>query len=409
MELALFGGKPVIEYEEQKVLPAYIKVAVNKYIYQDGELSIAGKQGVIGQLENIFSEEYKQKYAISLNSGTNCIFSALFALGVGDGDEVIAPAYGFHACISSIFLLRAVPVFCDCEDDNVNMSAEKLESLITSRTKAIVVVHNWGAAADIEKIVEIAHERNIAVIEDCSHAHGSKYKNKNVGQFGDISVFSLQANKTVYAGEGGILLTSNEKIYKRALLLGRYRAKGYINDLEEDDLLETGYGLKFRMHPLGAVIAISTFEHMDEIINERNTVAGMLNDVLTDLKLISPPVIKEYVTRHSYYGYKPLFNDREKGLMNLYVEALQKEGVNIHIATYRLNPDLSLFKGEYRKVLGSRNTIIETDISNARLLNSRIMSLELPTGNGCIDITKRYIDAFYKVENNLDKLRKVVG
>ena len=189
------------------------------------DISLKGRSGIILELEEEFKKFLNQQvdYAITFNSGTSALLAAYFALGITDGDEVIGPCLTYHAALSPMFILGARPVLVDIDIVTRGLNPEKIEAAITRRTKAITVVHQWGHPVDMEDVLTIAKKYNLFVIEDCSHAHGSKYKGKLCGTFGDVAVFSLQANKAVFAGEGGILVTNNSDFHDKATLLGHYR------------------------------------------------------------------------------------------------------------------------------------------------------------------------------------------
>jgi len=163
-----------------------------------------------------FQEEFarcnESKYAFACTNGTHAIEIALAALGVGLGDEVITPVTSFVATASAVVAVNAVPIFCDVDKDTFNIDASKIESLITPRTKAIVVVHLGGMPCEMDKICDIAKKHNLRVVEDCAHAHGSKYKGKRVGNWGDAGTFSMQASKVLTSGEGGAIVCNDDKV-----------------------------------------------------------------------------------------------------------------------------------------------------------------------------------------------------
>jgi dTDP-4-amino-4,6-dideoxygalactose transaminase len=164
-----------------------------------------------------FAEFQEAKYCIAVCNGTVAIESALMALDVGLGDEVIVSDYTFVASASAIIATNAVPIFCDVNPETLVMDVDKMEQLITKRTKAIIPVHLGGNPVEMDKLITLAHRNDLSIVEDCSHAHGSRYKGKRLGNWGDAGTFSFQASKVLTAGEGGaITCNSNEladKIY----------------------------------------------------------------------------------------------------------------------------------------------------------------------------------------------------
>ncbi|MHA1273566.1 MAG: DegT/DnrJ/EryC1/StrS family aminotransferase [Promethearchaeota archaeon] len=168
--------------------------------------------------ENVwkFQEEFAKfqeaKYCVACINGTVAIELALMALGVGLGDEVIVSDYTFVASASAVIATNAVPIFCDIDPETLVMNVNKVEELITERTKAIIPVHLGGNPVEMDKLMEIAEKYDLKVVEDCAHAHGSRYKGKRVGNWGDAGTFSFQASKVLTAGEGGAIICNNEEL-----------------------------------------------------------------------------------------------------------------------------------------------------------------------------------------------------
>ncbi len=167
--------------------------------------------------QEAFAKYLGARHCFLVTNGTHAIEVALMALDVGLGDEVIVSDYTFVASGSAVVAANAVPIFCDVHPKTFNLDPDKLESLITPRTKAIVAVHLGGVPCDLSKILTIAKKHGLKLIEDCSHAHGSKYKGKYLGNWGDIGTFSFQASKVLASGEGGAIVCNDdalaEKIY----------------------------------------------------------------------------------------------------------------------------------------------------------------------------------------------------
>ena len=163
-------------------------------------------------LEHEWSEYYDINHSISVNSATSGLYAAVGALGLGFGDEVIVSPYTMSACALAPMIYGAIPVFADVELNTGSLDPASIRNIITPNTKAIIVVHQFGIPANMREIMAIAKEFNLKVIEDCAQAHGAKIDGKYVGTFGDIGVFSLNVNKTIQSGEGGVCVTKDDDL-----------------------------------------------------------------------------------------------------------------------------------------------------------------------------------------------------
>ena len=212
---------------------------------------------VTKKFEKGFADFIGTKYALGCVNGTSAILEAMFAAGVGNGDEVICPSLTYWASIVQCYALGATPVFAEVNPKTLCIDPEDLENCISENTKAIMVTHYCGYPVEMDKVIDFAKKHNLKVIEDCSHSHGTLYKGKQTGTFGDVSAFSLMTAKSFAIGEAGILLTSNREIYERAILFGHYIRHG---EIESEDLkafagLPCG-GVKNRMHQLSSAFGM---------------------------------------------------------------------------------------------------------------------------------------------------------
>jgi len=172
----------------------------------------------VARLEDAFAAHVGRKYALAVCSGTSANEAALAAVGVGPGDEVICPPCSFIASSSAAVGLGAVPVFADVDPRNLIITAEAIESAITPKAKAVVIVHLWGIPADMGPITEVARKHKLAVVEDCAQAYDAYYHGQMVGTFGDATCYSLQQSKHMTSGEGGLVTTNDPEGYARAVL-----------------------------------------------------------------------------------------------------------------------------------------------------------------------------------------------
>jgi dTDP-4-amino-4,6-dideoxygalactose transaminase len=373
------------------------------------DISIKGKSGPIKQLEEDFLQFLgDRRYCVSFNSGTSALLAAYFALGIDEGDEVICPALTFHAAVSPMFMFKAIPVLVDVDRNTRCLDPALIESSISARTKAIIVVHQWGHPADMDKILKIANKHNLKVIEDCSHAHGSKYKGKHVGTFGDIAVFSLQAQKMMFAGEGGLFLTNNQEYHDRATLLGHYRdrSKDEIKDSFYQKFWVTGYGLKLRMSPYNAVTAIHSLKKLADRIKSRKKCLSYFSDALNKLPEIEVPYIADWADMGAWYGFKPLLrlDIIKDSSRDLYISRLKEYGVDVDPPSAPVLNTLPLYFEKHDKMFSNDKKIINLNKKYPVAEMHASTSLSLPTFTDwekSKPVIDQYISAFNKVSSEL--------
>jgi len=408
-KLAINGGEKAIKINGPHYIWPPITERTRKAVLKQLEesISIYDKSGIIKELEDRFARYHGKKYALLTNSGTSALYSMYVGADLKEGDEVICPAYTFFATVTPLFFTGAVPVLADCRDDG-NIDPQDIERKITDNTKAIVVTHMWGIPCDMDPIVEIAKKHDLMLFEDASHAHGATYKGKKVGTFGDASAFSLQAQKTLTGGEGGILLTDNDEIFYRALLLGHYnkRCKKEIpTNYPLYQYAVTGMGLKLRIHPIAAAIANEQFDNLESVLEGRRKFARKMIKELKDLPGIKVPEVPEDI-EPSWYAFVLQYKPEELGGLPIekFYEALYAEGcieidrpgstcpLNYHPLFQ--NPELlfSRYKGKISYKKG--------DFPNAERFHEH--SLKLPVWHDPKDkeIVDSYIKAFKKVIEN---------
>jgi len=251
------GGWLIGEEEKKEVL----EVLESKSLFRHYGPNLLGK---VDQLEKEYGKYINAKYALATTSGTASLIVALTGLGIGPGDEVILPAYNFIASVYAVIAVKAVPVFCEI-DNTLTMDPKDLRKRITCYTKAIMPIHMRGAACDMDKIVRIAKEHNLVILEDYSQANGASYKGKKVGTFGKVGATSLQYHKLMTTGEGGILVTSDGVLYEKCV---RFHDQGAIR-MDEIDGMKAGkliIGQNFRMNEITAAVGIAQLHKLDRII-----------------------------------------------------------------------------------------------------------------------------------------------
>jgi perosamine synthetase len=405
--LALLGGAPTVteptDFVWPPITPADIRAVTA--LLERGELSYYGREGEVEALENAFGAYIGVPFTLACSSGTAALHSAFFGLGLGAGDEVIAPTFTFLSTVMPLFVVNAVPVLVDCEPDTGNIDPARIEAAITPRTKAVVIVHVNGHACDMEPIVDLCRRRNLRLVEDASHAHGAMWNDVKVGSFGDVSVFSLQGAKLTAAGQGGLMLTADREIFERAVLLGHFRNRSF-DDVTSDEYQPfgtTGYGLNYRMHPLAAALARRQLEDLDTYIDGREANLGLLSEGLATVAGVDPPARRPYATRHPWFNYKPLYDaDALDGLARrLYIEALRAEGAPVGDSTsvplhcehlFQVGDDRSRTYGRHL----NRRVYAAGDLPNAETYAERALRIPTYTEPRTRLITQ-IVDAFEKV------------
>ncbi|MDD3927463.1 MAG: DegT/DnrJ/EryC1/StrS family aminotransferase, partial [bacterium] len=205
------GAMFIGEEEKREVL----EVLESGHLFRYGDERTPAFKAKVWKLEEEIARYSGAEYSLAVNSGTMALLTALSALGIGPGDEVIVPGYTFIASIASIIYARAVPILCEI-DESLTIDPEDIEKKITPLTKAIMPVHMLGNACDMDRIMKIAEEHNLKVIEDCAQAFGGSYKGRKLGTIGDIGIYSFNVFKTITAGDGGAVVTDSRELYERA-------------------------------------------------------------------------------------------------------------------------------------------------------------------------------------------------
>ncbi len=219
------------------------------------------------QFEKAFADYLGVSFAISLPSCTSAIHLSLLALGVGSGDEVIVPDVTWIASAAPITYVGATPVFADIDPKTWCLSAESFEECITPRTKAVIPVDLYGNMPDMDAILKVAQQHGIAVIEDAAEAIGSEYQGKKAGSFGDTGVFSFHGSKTLTTGEGGMLVTNREDIYRRVLFLRDHgRPPG------DKMFYNTEVAYKYKMSSMQAALGLAQLERIEELIAKKRQI-----------------------------------------------------------------------------------------------------------------------------------------
>jgi perosamine synthetase len=239
----------------------------------------------VKEFEAQFAAYLGVKHAVAVSNGTCAIHAALYALGIGKGDRVIVPPFTFIATSNAVLHAGAEPVFADVDEKSFNISPEKIEKILIKdkkkKIKAVIVVHLYGRACEMDKIMEIARKYSVKVIEDAAQAHGAKYKGKMAGTFGDAAAFSMYATKNMTTGEGGMVVTADDKT------AGILRM--FINHGQDRVYYHTILGYNYRTTDIEAAIGIEQLKKLDGFNKKRNENAGKMKDILKPYKKIILP------------------------------------------------------------------------------------------------------------------------
>ena len=285
--------------------------------------------------EQTVADACGRRYAVGLSSGTDALYVALKTLGIGPGDEVITTPLSWIATMNAIVVAGATPVFADITSD-LNINADRIEALVTDRTKAIVPVHYTGRMCDMDRIGQIAEKYHLAVIEDAAQSFRAERNGRQAGSFGRLACFSMNAMKVFHSyGEAGAIATDEEELRDKIVSL---RYGGTIN--REDCHYPS---LNFRLHTLQAALLLVEYERLDEIINRRREIAKRYTDALSDV--VECPR-ESRGNRHIYYSYT-IQTDRRDALK----AHLAAKGIENKIQHPILMPYHTAYKGLYRPAI----------------------------------------------------------
>lgn len=322
-ELAINGGKPV----RKKPFPSWpiFGKAEEKALI---EVLRSGKWGIGGEKNAEFSQAYAKwlgvRRVVTCTNGTAAIEIALRAIGVKPADEVIVPSYTFVATASSVLSIGAVPVFADIEPETYMMDPDSVEAVITPKTKAIIPVYIGGGPADLDRILKIARDRDLRVVEDAAQAHGAEWNGKRIGGDGDIAIWSFQSSKNLTAGEGGAMSTNNEEIGEDAWSImncGRRKDRQWY----EHFIL----GSNFRMTEFQAAILLKQLAKVEGQMKIRDKNAAYLAKRLKEVEGIAPLEAYPQTTRHAHHLFIMRYDQNAFGGVpkEKFVKTVNKEGI----------------------------------------------------------------------------------
>ena len=343
-ELAINGGKPVrdklLPYGHQWIDEEDIK-AVSEVLHSDW-ITQGPK---VAEFEKEFAKYVGARYAVAVNSGTAALHTACFAAQIEKGDEVITTPITFAASANCVLYQGGIPVFADIDADTLNIDPEEIKKKITKKTKALIPVDFTGLPVDLEKILQIAKDNNLVIIEDASHALGATYKDSKIGSISDMTIFSFHPVKHITTGEGGMITTNNKEYYERLILFRTHGITKEKDKLLTDDspwyyeMQELGYN--YRLTDFQCALGLSQLKKIDGIIQRRREIVKKYNSEFKDISEIKIPENNPFDSNPAWHIYMIQLNlKRLKVGRREIFEALRAEniGVNVHYIPVHLQP-----------------------------------------------------------------------
>ena len=327
----------------------------------------------VKQFEDDLKAYCSAPHALVLSSATAGLHLVLAALELKPGDEVITTPMTFAATLNTIVLTGGKPVLVDVEPGTYNMDVTKIEKAVTKRTRAIMPVHFAGLPVDLDPLYAIAKKHGLRVVEDAAHAIGTEYKGKRIGSFGDVQVFSFHPNKNMTTGEGGCVVTRDEKMVEAVALLrfhgmdreawNRFGKKGS----QHYEIIAPGY--KYNMMDIQAALGLHQLKQLDGFIKRRTELALRYQQLLAGLPQVSLPKAPAYSHLHAWHLYTPLVNSDAAGMdRDAFMQGMKDRniGTGLHYRAVHLYP-------YYREHFGFKHG----DFPNAETISDRIVSLPL--------------------------------
>lgn len=258
---------------------------------------ISSEGPFVKEFEQKMSTTVNRKYGIAVSNGTAALEVAVQAIGIEEGDEVIIPAFTIISCAMAVTKLGAVPVLVDSDIHTWNMKVDEIEKKITPKTKAIMIVHLYGLPVDVDAVLALAKKYDLKVIEDAAEMHGQTYKGKPCGSFGDISTFSFYPNKHITTGEGGMVVTDDEKLAERCRMLRNLcfrKDVRYVHDEISDN---------YRFTNLQAAVGLAQLERLEEFVEKKRQMGRYYTERLRNVEGLILPVEKTQYADNIYWVY----------------------------------------------------------------------------------------------------------
>lgn len=282
---------------------------------------ISSEGPFVKEFEQKMSQTVGRKYGIAVTNGTTALEIAIRALGISKGDEVIMPTFTIISCVMAVTKVGAIPVLIDSDIETWNMKVSEIEQKITSKTKAIMLVHLYGLPAEVDKVLQLANKYHLKIIEDAAEMHGQTYQGKPCGSFGDISIFSFYPNKHITTGEGGMIVTDNEELSERCCYL---RNLCFKNDIR---YVHNEISGNYRFTNLQAAIGLAQLERLDEFVKRKRKMGKYYTEALKDVRGLRLPVEKTDDADNIYWVYGIVLDESISMTNREIVQKLSEEGI----------------------------------------------------------------------------------
>ena len=285
-------NEPLLQGNEKKYLAECIDTG---WISSEGPF--------VKKFEELLAARVRRKHGVAVCNGSAALDVAVVALGIGPGDEVILPTFTIISCAAAVMRAGAKPVLVDSDTLTWNMDVNKIEEKVTSKTRAIMVVHIYGLPVDMDPVLALAEKYGLMVIEDAAEAHGLDYKGRPCGSFGDISTFSFYPNKHITTGEGGMILTNDENLAEKCRSLRNLCFQPSRRFVHEE------LGWNFRMSNLQAALGVAQLEKIDNHIARKRQMGQRYTDLLKDISGLQLPLAKTDYAENIYWVYGLVLSD----------------------------------------------------------------------------------------------------
>jgi perosamine synthetase len=303
---------------------------------------ISSEGPFIKKFEEEFSQLHQRKHGIAVCNGTAALEIGIEALGLRKGDEVIMPSFTIISCASAIVKCGAIPILVDADPVTWNMDVTQIGSKITSKTKAIMVVHIYGLPVDMDPVITLAKQHDLKIIEDAAEAHGQTYRGKPCGSFGDISIFSFYPNKLITTGEGGMVLTDNDALAEKC------RSLRNLCFLPQKRFVHEELGYNMRMTNLQAALGLAQLERWEEFKLRKRNMGKLYTSLLKDVEELILPVEKTDYAENMYWVFGVVSKKKKSEIL---MKQLAEKAIGTRPFFYpmHLQPalkNMGLFKGE---------------------------------------------------------------